>query len=216
MNSKDDFKKLVESVVKKTGKTQEELAMDLGYGKNYISELTSPTGKVTKKFLTAFNLRYANILENPKNQENTVRSGNGSMKVDSHFIPENISASDFIRALITLSESNKALVDNNKIALDSNRVAIETNKTIADTNSALAKRLMEKDSTADSLSSMPTDALATLLAVREQVIELVADVKNTTLDAAEASLGKKAVDQKNKLDKMGNVADKGKVRNLRR
>lgn len=55
---------VLDSVVKSTGKTQEQLATEMNYGKNYISEVLSPRGKVSKKFYTAFRLKY---LENTNN-----------------------------------------------------------------------------------------------------------------------------------------------------
>jgi len=222
----NEVQHLLNHIQYKTKKTLDEIAKEIGYTRPYLNKVKLK-GVDSGKIIGILKSKYANELrdvprftqghkaiEQEKEGERVAQTT--SNQVDSNFLPENISAADVIRALINLSESNKSLADNNRIALDSNRMAIETNKTIADTNSALAKRLMEKDSTVDSHSGMQTDALATLLAVREQVIELVADVKNTTLDEAESVLGIKAVAAKKKLDKMGSVADVGKERNQKR
>lgn len=67
MISKEELRALIDKVCFKTGKKQEAIALELNYGKNYISEMLSPTGKVTDKFLVLFNLKYGALLENPKN-----------------------------------------------------------------------------------------------------------------------------------------------------
>lgn len=67
MVSKEYLGTLVKRVERETGLNQQQIARNLGYGSNYISEILSPTGKVTKKFLNAFNRHYKSILENPKN-----------------------------------------------------------------------------------------------------------------------------------------------------
>lgn len=82
MISKETFKALVEKVTKATGKTQETLALDMGYGKNYISEILSPSGKITKKFVDSFKMRYEALLENPKpgvGLENATRETGGEL-----------------------------------------------------------------------------------------------------------------------------------------
>lgn len=63
MISKEAFKLIVISTSLKTGLNQEELALGMGYGKNYISDILSPTGKLTDKFINAFQVQY--------NSENT-------------------------------------------------------------------------------------------------------------------------------------------------
>lgn len=63
MISKEVFKLIVVSTTMKTGLNQEELALGMGYGKNYISDILSPTGKLTDKFVKAFQNHY--------NSENT-------------------------------------------------------------------------------------------------------------------------------------------------
>lgn len=66
MISKEMFKLIVVSTTLKTGLNQEELAIGMGYGKNYISDILSPTGKLTDKFVKAFQNHYNS--ENTKNE----------------------------------------------------------------------------------------------------------------------------------------------------
>lgn len=63
MDTKEYFKSLVEIVAFKAKKTQEQLAVEMGYGKTYISEVLSPTGKLSTKFLEAFKVKYKQYLE---------------------------------------------------------------------------------------------------------------------------------------------------------
>jgi hypothetical protein len=65
---KEELQRLVESIKEKTGKTQEDIAIEMGYKKNYISEMLSPKGKVTDKFMAAIKLRFSEVLK-LKNQE---------------------------------------------------------------------------------------------------------------------------------------------------
>jgi len=65
MISKEAFKLIVAGISLKTGLNQEELALGMGYGKNYISDILSPTGKLTDKFITAFQAQYGS--ENTNN-----------------------------------------------------------------------------------------------------------------------------------------------------
>lgn len=74
MISKEAFKLIVVATSAATGKNQEELALEMGYGKNYISEMFSPTGKVSQKFVKAFQSHYKDYLENPKRSEKEDRS----------------------------------------------------------------------------------------------------------------------------------------------
>lgn len=67
MISKEKFKKVLDRIISETGKTQEDLAIDMKYGKNYFSEILSPTGKMTEKFSNAFLAKYGSYLENPNN-----------------------------------------------------------------------------------------------------------------------------------------------------
>lgn len=72
MNSKEHIRKLVEHIQDLTGKTQEAIAIDMGYGKNYISEILSPSGRPSTKFLNALRNYVVKIegsgSENPKNE----------------------------------------------------------------------------------------------------------------------------------------------------
>lgn len=71
MNSKEHIRKLVEHIQDLTGKTQEAIAIDMGYGKNYISEILSPSGRPSTKFLNTLHNYVVKIegscSENPKN-----------------------------------------------------------------------------------------------------------------------------------------------------
>lgn len=65
MLSKEQVRSLVDLIIKRTKKTQEEIAVDLGYANNYISDVLSPSGKVTKKFVDRLSKEYSDLLENP-------------------------------------------------------------------------------------------------------------------------------------------------------
>lgn len=65
--SKETLKQLLEFLNKQTGKSPTDVASEMGYKKNYISEMLTPKGKVSDKFLNSFKIRYQNILENRKN-----------------------------------------------------------------------------------------------------------------------------------------------------
>lgn len=66
MLSKEEVRKLVDIIVKETGKSQEDIAIELGYtSKNYISDVLSPSGKVTEIFIKRLKKEYSDILENP-------------------------------------------------------------------------------------------------------------------------------------------------------
>ena len=108
MISKEEFKRLIENVVAKTGKTQEEIAVDMGYGKNYISEMTGPTGKISKKFVESLNLRYRDLSENPKTDFH-VKSITNEMQNKS------IDADLSIQALKNLTESGIKLANAQEI-----------------------------------------------------------------------------------------------------
>lgn len=66
MISKEDFKSLVETVCLSKKMTQGQLSKDMNYGENYISEMLTEKGKLTEKFVSAFKIKYKDILENPK------------------------------------------------------------------------------------------------------------------------------------------------------
>lgn len=69
MESNEEIKKMIKTVSSITGMTQEEIGVDMGYGGNYISEMFTPSGKVTKKFMQNFKLKYADYLENPNRSD---------------------------------------------------------------------------------------------------------------------------------------------------
>jgi hypothetical protein len=97
-----------------------------------------------------------------------------------------IPGSELLKAITTLTESNKGLVDSNKSITDTNRV-------IADTNSILAMKLVQQESIGSDQPGIPASALATIMALREQVIELTAAQLNISAQEAESVLGIKAV-----------------------
>lgn len=68
MISKEAFRLIVTATAAKTGMSQEEMALDMGYGKNYISDILSPSGKLTAKFVKAFQLHFNASSENTKNK----------------------------------------------------------------------------------------------------------------------------------------------------
>ena len=65
MLSKKEIRELIDSLIEKTGKTQEEIAVELGYAKNAISDILSPSGKVTDKFSKALVRFNSDSMENP-------------------------------------------------------------------------------------------------------------------------------------------------------
>lgn len=65
MLSKKEIRELIDSLIEKTGKTQEEIAVELGYAKNAISDILSPSGKVTDKFSKALVRFNSDFMENP-------------------------------------------------------------------------------------------------------------------------------------------------------
>lgn len=66
MASKEELRTLVEIVEFETGKTRQDIAIAMGYGKTYISEMLGPKGKVSAKFVTQLHARYKEYLGNPK------------------------------------------------------------------------------------------------------------------------------------------------------
>lgn len=91
MISKEAFRLIVTGTAAKTGMSQEEMALDMGYGKNYISDILSPSGKVSAKFVKAFQAHFTDGSENTK-------SGAGQKDI-----------SALIKSNADLAESNKSL-----------------------------------------------------------------------------------------------------------
>lgn len=58
--SKKDFEDLVNSIMYRTGKTQEQISVDMGYNKGYISQILS-RGKIPGKFVNALKVKYPEI-----------------------------------------------------------------------------------------------------------------------------------------------------------
>lgn len=101
MISKEEFKTLVETVCFSKNMTQGELSKDMKYGENYISEMLSPTGKLTEKFVSLFKIKYRDILENPKQSEPIVEG--------------------LMLSLRELIANNKSLVDSQKTLAGTNQ-----------------------------------------------------------------------------------------------
>lgn len=74
MERKKELKELIELIKQKTGKTQEELSVGMGYGWNYLSDVLAPSKTVSEKLVNKVRLHFKDILEgNSKNTnpENT-------------------------------------------------------------------------------------------------------------------------------------------------
>jgi D-arabinose 1-dehydrogenase-like Zn-dependent alcohol dehydrogenase len=156
MISKEELKKLVENVMFTTGKNQEELALDLGYGKNYISEMTSPTGKVSTKFVNAFKQKHRGSLENPKVQG----VGNFGKKED------NTALLDLVQHL---TKTNDSLIQqHDKI--------VNANMTIAETNRMLAEQLIKERPIASDVVYTQKETVAIVKVLQEHVIDLEAQL----------------------------------------
>jgi len=67
--SKEILKSLLQTVFNGTGKSPADIALEMGYKKNYISEMLTPKGKVTEKFINSFRSKYRYILDNPNNND---------------------------------------------------------------------------------------------------------------------------------------------------
>lgn len=62
MMSKEDLKLLLDFIKKQEGMSPTDIAVDMGYKKNYISEMLSPTGKITDKFITRIKWHFHALL----------------------------------------------------------------------------------------------------------------------------------------------------------
>lgn len=187
----------------KAGLTQEELAQKAGIPRDRISKWEQGKGKPKAEDFVNLQRIFGNkvpeyVPRNTKSQKITQKS---AIHAGSN-IPENESENSFLHAIITLTESNKGLVD-------SNRTVVETNQVIANTNKVLALKLINQP-TEDVPVEIPSDELATIVALRGLVIEMYADLKKTTLEEAEAVLGTKAVAAKKAVGKTGIPSDAGK------
>lgn len=127
MISKAAFRLIVTATVLRTGKSQEELAMEMGYGKNYISEVLTPTGKLTEKFVKAFNQHYQQDQENPKDAEplmvRLLENQNRLMERQNDILQkQNVLVEDKLTGI----ESNlSALYQNQRVADAKQRTALE-------------------------------------------------------------------------------------------
>lgn len=64
MDSKEELQKLLEIVEAKTGKTRQQIAIDMGYGWNYLSDMLGPSKKVSPKFVETFREKHSEYLVN--------------------------------------------------------------------------------------------------------------------------------------------------------
>jgi len=108
MISKEAFKLILAITTTKTGKSQEELALGMGYGKNYISDVLSPTGKLTDKFVNAFQKHYNITSENTKNEDTALTRTEVSELIKTNLLQA--------EALLALSRAQEKLTD--KISLN--------------------------------------------------------------------------------------------------
>lgn len=139
--------------------------------------------------------------------ENEEIPNNVSRSTVSHRNIPDFPGSELLKAITTLTESNKGLVDSNKIVVDTNRV-------IADTNSILAMKLVQQEATENDQPRIPADALATIMALREQVIELTAAQLNISPQEAESVLGIKAVAAMKRVSKKDTPSGEHKTSKL--
>jgi hypothetical protein len=102
MISKEKFRELVESTGRRLNMSQEEIAIDLGYGKNYISESLTPTGTLSKKLIDKFRIKYG--LENPKTTDfgQRLELGDFAPTIKDYFM-EVRGERDFLRQVLSSS-----------------------------------------------------------------------------------------------------------------
>lgn len=119
------------------------IAKATGYGKGNVSAYLSRKDEPSENFIKAVYEKFP--IGSKKVSRSTVSASN---------MPE-ITGAELLRAITTLTESNKGLVDSNRSITDTNRV-------IADTNAILAQKLIKEDSTAGAPSDNPLTDPATL------------------------------------------------------
>lgn len=93
--SLDDLKEEVRGIVDKiklfTKKTQEDIAVEMGYKKNYISEVLAPSGKVSKKFLNNLKLRFSEVIEGQSPPRETLEKREKNQGLGKHIPTEGTS-----------------------------------------------------------------------------------------------------------------------------
>jgi transcriptional regulator with XRE-family HTH domain len=130
MDYKDHIRSTVESLQKLTGKTQETIATEMGYGRTYISEVLSPTGKVSKKFLNALNAYardvYSESLEIPKKRPAAIGSVPGyTSKVEEPTEGYNVDNRDrYTKLLEDNDRFFKRILETNLASIDQTQQAI--------------------------------------------------------------------------------------------
>lgn len=161
-----------------------------GYSKGNVSQYLSRKQLPSENFITAF---YQAFPESSKNVSRETPKGTVAL------VTEGKTEAELMRILANLSESHKNLT--------------AAHKEIAQSNNKLAeneREILRKVPTVDAHGGTPSDELATLVGIREFVIELFADVKKTSPQEAEAVLGTKVVAAKKRVRKTGTPSGAGK------
>lgn len=110
---------------------------------------------------------------------------------------------ELLKAITTLTESNKSLVDSNRSITDTNRV-------IADTNALLAQKLINETSTAGAPADNPVVAPSTIAVLLEAIVEIGSGKRWDSKEAGIAELDKKLSQQfSSKKKKVGTQSGAG-------
>lgn len=71
---KEELRGILDKIQGVTDYTQEDIAVKMGYKKNYISEMLTPRGVVTNKFLDKIKLRFSDVLNGKSQKVNNAHS----------------------------------------------------------------------------------------------------------------------------------------------
>lgn len=170
---KNELRDIVDLIKEKTGQTQEEIAFAMGYKKNYISEILSPSGKVTDKFMKAIKLRFSDTLGNkgPK------AFAEDKTRIEREDQPTHSSDKE---GLFNLIHSVRIMAENNRTVVESNKLLVETNRD-------LAQRALTGDFDEEKWLAV----FSTFEGFRDVLIEVSAKVKKVSKQAAAAELGRR-------------------------
>jgi hypothetical protein len=186
MISKEKFRILVDSVCVNTGKTQEQLATEMGYGKNYISEVLSPTGKITKKFESAFVLKYQGYLDYPKNSfpvEQNLGKHTKEKKLGKNTRgPESEIANE---ALMIIAKANDKLAESNLVLSRSNEELVHK---------------IRISSVAEEDKYTLQESVYLLMGLREYMTELASVVMNKSALEVNQTLNSKVMAAKKRVE----------------
>ena len=162
MERKKDIETLLKSL-KEKGYTRAEIEAELGYSENYIDQALSKGGN--QRFLEALRKLNNRVLQ----KETLVGNNIGTeIQKGAGLTGQNIAyveGTELLKAITTLTESNKGLVDSNK-------AIVNTNQTIADTNAILAKKLIKEEVTDDSVQDIPIIETSRLMDLLEVLAEI--------------------------------------------